>query len=96
MCWWSSSSGRIELRLTMEQAQSVSHQGRCDDDVAELRKVPEIAKQLDAIDPVVLSEELREWGAWSEQERTDHDANMSRLLWLAGCDVAENPELYGE
>jgi hypothetical protein len=84
-----SSSGRIELQMTMEQAESVSHCGHCDDDVKELSKVPTIAEQLSKIDPSVLSAELEEYGSWDEEERADHDQNLQRLLWIAGGDIAE-------
>lgn len=84
-----SSNGQIELQMTMEQAESVSHSGDCDDDVKELAKVPAIAEQLAKIDPAILSAELKEYGSWDETERADHDQNLQRLLWLAGCDIAE-------
>jgi hypothetical protein len=32
LLWFTSSSGRIELQMTMEQAKSASHSGECDDD----------------------------------------------------------------
>ena len=87
--WYSSSSGRIELEMTLEQAHSVSHQGRCDADVRELSKVPEIKAQLDAIDPALLAAELKEYGAWDADELADHAQNLQRILWLAGADIAE-------
>ena len=87
--YWTSSSGRIELKMTLEQARSVSHQGQCDDDVYSLRRMPSIRRQLDSIDPVLLANELKEYGAWDETERADHKANLERLIWIAGCDIAE-------
>ena len=87
--WFTSSSGRIELRLTKEQARVGSHQGRCDDDVEYLRQLPAIRRQLDKIDPALLRDELREYGAWDTEELADHDQNLTRLLWLACGDVVE-------
>jgi hypothetical protein len=49
--WFSTSSGRIELKMTLDQARSASHQGQCDSDVRDLSKVPAIARQLAKIDP---------------------------------------------
>jgi hypothetical protein len=46
LLWFASSSGRIELQMTMEQAQSASHQGECDEDTRELSKAPAIAEQV--------------------------------------------------
>jgi folate-binding Fe-S cluster repair protein YgfZ len=87
--WYSSSSGRIELEMTLEQARSVSHQGQCDEDVRELSKVPEIRVQLDATERDVLAAELKEYGAWGAEELADHEQNLRRILWLAGGDIAE-------
>jgi len=86
---YTSSSGRIELQMTMEQAESVSHSGECDDDVKELSRVPAIAEQLSKIESAVLSAELKEYGTWDEEERADHDQNLQRLLWIAGGEIAE-------
>ena len=47
--YWTTSSGRIELNITKRQAAGASHQGQCDGDVAELCRVPAIAKQLAVI-----------------------------------------------
>jgi hypothetical protein len=88
--WYTSGSGRIELRMTLEQAQSGSHQGQCDADVLALSRVPEIQEQLDAINPQILSDELKEYGAWDETERQDHAQNLQRILWLACGDILEN------
>lgn len=87
--WYSTGSGRIEIQMTMEQAESVSHSGACDDDVRELRKVPSIAEQLEAIDSDVLRSELREYG-FEPESLADHDGNLSLILWLAGCNIREN------
>jgi len=89
LLWFTSSSGRIELQMTMEQAESASHSGDCDEDVQELSKVPAIAEQLAKIDPALLAAELKEYGAWDDEERTDHDQNLQRILWLAAGDITE-------
>ena len=86
--WYSSSSGRIQLQLTLKQAQSASHSGQCSDDVLALSKVPSIARQLAKIDPEVLRSELREYGAWDAKELADHDQNIQRILWIAAGDIA--------
>lgn len=87
--YFSSSSGRIELAMTLEQAEGASHQGSCDDDVRALSKRPEIAKQLAEIDPALLVRELKEYGAWEADELADHDQNLQRILWLAAGDIEE-------
>ena len=88
--WFSTSSGRIELRMTLAQARTASHAGSCDDDVKWLSQRPDIANQLDAIDPALLADELREYGPWDETELADHDQNLQRLVWLAAGDIVDN------
>ena len=89
LIWFATSSGRIELQLKESDAYTGSHQGSCDDDIAWLRKLPYIAKQLAALDPALLAAELKEYGAWDTAELADHDANLSRILWLACGDICE-------
>lgn len=88
--WASTSSGRIELQMSLDEAQSASHQGKCDDDVRALSELPHIAAQLAEIDPALLASELREYGAWDETELADHDQNLQRLLWSLAGDLVEN------
>lgn len=88
--WFTSSSGRIELQITRKQAKSASHQGQCDADVLALSQVPTIRRQLKKIDPQTLREELREYGAWEDEELQDHTQNLQRILWLACGDIVDN------
>jgi len=88
--WWTSSCGRIELRILRKQAEACSHQGPCDDDVEALSKEPAIAEQLEAIDPEILRCELREYGAWDDKELADHEQNLQRVLWIAAGDINED------
>ena len=88
--WFTSSSGRIELQMTLEQAESMSHSGQCDADVNAGRECPSLAKQLAAIGPAVLRAELKEYGAWTAEELAEHDLNLNRILWLAANSVREN------
>jgi hypothetical protein len=49
-----------------------------------------IRAQLERIDPKVLRDELREYGAWDDQELADHGQNLQRILWIAAGDIVEN------
>jgi hypothetical protein len=89
--WYSTSSGLIELQLTQDDVAMGYHSGSCDESIAALRRAPRIAAQLDAIDPALLRSELKEWGAWSDDDLADHDVNLSRILWLACGDLFDNP-----
>jgi hypothetical protein len=88
--WFSTGSGLIELALTLEQAESVSHSGQCDADVEALMADPFITQQLAKLKPAVLQRELREYGGWDAEELADHNTNLRRLLWLAGGDIRDN------
>ena len=85
--YWSDGMGRLEIEMTLEQAESASHQGRCDDDVASL--VEELRGQLDKLDKEKVKESLKEYGAWNEEELSDHEANLQRLVWIASGDMVE-------
>ena len=87
--WWSSGSGRIELKMTLAQARSVSHPGECDADVEKLIRVPAIARQLVKLDKELLARELKEYGAWDAEELADHAANQRRIVWIAGGNIVE-------
>lgn len=87
--WFSTSSGRIELQITLAQAQACSQPGDNEPAVLALRQVAKIRRQLQKIDPALLRDELREWGAWDDEELADHDKNLTRLLWLACHDITE-------
>lgn len=90
--WWSSSSGRIELKLSLEDAHQGYHQGQCDADILALSEDDSIASQLSALDPALVAKELSEYGAWDEVELSDHQQNLQRLLWIASGDLVDTPE----
>ena len=88
--WYSSSSGRIELNISQRVAEIGYHSGQCDRDLEWIRKNEEhVERQLRKVDPELLREELREYGAWDDEELQDHDVNLTRLLWLACGDIVE-------
>ncbi len=88
--WWSTGSGRIEIQLPADAAGIGYHSGACDADIAALRRRPDIKATLDTLDAATVRDELREYGAWDAAELADHDANLSRLLWIACGDLAED------
>jgi hypothetical protein len=80
---------RFELQLTKAQAESVSHSGQCDDDVAALLRDKKIARQLDKISPDKIRDELREYGAWDAEELADDEQNRRRIIWIAGGNICD-------
>ena len=87
--WFSTSSGRIELEIDADDAESCSHSGDCEEDIEALMYKPYIKNQLEKLDPKVVKRELKEYGAWNDDELNDHEMNLVRLLWIACGDIAE-------
>ena len=81
---WCSGDGAIEVKMTLEQAQSASHQGDCAEDVKAL------VRKLDlALDPDAVRAALGPYGAWDDVALADDRENMQRLIWIAACDLNE-------
>jgi hypothetical protein len=87
--YWSTGSGRIELNITKTIAANCSHSGSCDVDVKEAMQINAIKRQLNKLNPNLLANELREYGAWDEEELSDHEANKMRILWIACGDISD-------
>lgn len=88
--YWTTGSGQIELNITKKDAALCSHQGQCDDDVLRVSQLPYIKKQLDNIPSALLASELKEYGAWDENELSDHSQNLQRILWIAAGDISDS------
>lgn len=91
--WYTSGCGRIELALSVDDARSGSHSGQCDEDIAELLKVPYIAEQLAGISPEVMRAIALESGrndyGRGDADNNDHAANTAFVLWMACGDIVE-------
>ena len=83
------SFNRFELNITKAQVLAAYHSGAMDDDIAELAKVPSIARQLKRLDHEQVRLELAEYGAWDDSELQDHAQNLQRVLWRGVCDIWE-------
>jgi len=87
---WNSSNYGNDLKLTRVDAESCNHSGPCDDDVAILMEKPYVKRQLNMLDPDRLKRELSEYGAWDDNELSDHNDNLTRWVWISAGDIAEN------
>jgi len=74
---------RLSLDLAPEDAAFASLPGDQSERLDCLRTVHYIAQQLDDLKPDQVRAELSEHGAWSPADLSNHDTNLSRLLWLA-------------
>ena len=59
---------RFCLEITKEQASTCFHPGPCDSDVYALSLVPAIRRQFAKIPPEDIAVELKEYGAWNEED----------------------------
>jgi hypothetical protein len=87
--FWTSSSGRIELNIPKGLASLGYHSGACDSDIEMLMNIDSIWHQLSGIAPQVLSDELKEFGAWDSEELANHEDNLARILWIACGDLVD-------
>ena len=37
---------------------------------------------------------LKSYGAWDDNELSDHYSNLERLVWMAGASLYENEDIY--
>ena len=89
MNYFTTGSGKIELQIKLDHAHAGHHAGQCDADIAYLLTVDYIKTQIAAIPPALLTDELREYGAWNADELSDHEQNKARILWIACGDIAD-------
>lgn len=80
---------RFEISMTLNEARSASHQGDCEADVIDLLKTAKIKRQLKKISAADLRSELYEYGAWSDEELQDREANEMRIVWLAAGNIVD-------
>ena len=83
------SFNRFEIQMTKAQADSASHAGQCDSDVAYLVADRRIQRQLAKIGTDAIREELKEYGAWDADELADDTQNQHRIVWCAACNIHE-------
>lgn len=94
MTWlvWEDGSGfDLELFVTLADAESCSGPGDAEPAVRDLLADPEIAAQVAAWDPARLRGHLLEYGAWEESDLVDLEMCRVRQVWLACCEIAEDP-----
>ena len=89
MPYFTSNTPSVALKLSVADAEYGSHAGNCDQEIADLRAMPKIKRQLDKIPADNLRAELGDYGAWDDTELADHDENLSRILWIACGDIRE-------
>jgi len=87
--WFTSSSGSVEFQVKRGDVAAVATPGPNDAAVAELLAKPYIVEQLAKIPADAIRRELREFGAWDDEELRDEEQNKARILWNACWDISE-------
>lgn len=81
---------RFVIELEENDALSGSHPGPYDDDIKALLELPYIKAQFDDIlKPDDIQDELRDYGAWDDDELANDDDNQERILWIACGNVRD-------
>lgn len=86
---WTGDRPGIEITLFLSDAKLGSHQGQCDQDIARLRQQDYIKVQIACWNPDNLRAELKEYGAWDDDELADHEDNCDRMLWIMCGNILE-------
>jgi hypothetical protein len=78
----------FDIQMTKAQAESISRPGTdAYNDIIFLLEDKKIQRQVKKIDPIVLRNELREYGSW--EDLNDHNKNIIRILWIAGGNIID-------
>jgi hypothetical protein len=77
------------MDIPEELAARVDYPGDCSKDIDRLLEVEEIQAELGKLKPDDLKRELQEYGAWTEEELNNHSDNLTRILWIACCNINE-------
>ena len=75
------------LSMPDDAVADCSHQGQCDEDVEYWSARID---RPETITPEALAAELREYGAWDQDELADDAANWRRIIWLAAGNIKAN------
>jgi len=81
-------TGEPLVELTLDTALDCSQPGPADEAVAD-------AVDFGEVNFVASADEIRQflagYGSWNDEELADDQENLHRVLWVAACDIRENP-----
>ncbi len=88
--------GRIEIPLKGSEIKSICTTGDNDMAVETVANSPFICNWLERYSDEMIQNVLAEYGSWSEEELTQRQSNIHRLVWLLAWDIfdSENPQEY--
>lgn len=82
-------TNRFSFDIPENIALMVPNHGPADSAILATSNMPVIAKQLATINQDDLKAELKEYGAWDNDELSNHAENIQRILWIACCEIKE-------
>lgn len=80
---------RFTIEMKEEDALYVSQQGDMTENAREAVVEPYIREQLNKISEDDLVAELKECGAWGENDLKDGYENELRIIWIAGGSIRD-------
>lgn len=83
------SGNHCELAIDAQDADAILQPGKADDTVRAISEKPYIREQIAKLHADDIRAEVKESGAWDSEELSDDDANVQRLIWIFGCNIAE-------
>jgi hypothetical protein len=82
-------NGKPLVRMNWNVARRCSAPGRVDEQIEkDVHNVVFVASDSD------IRNFLSRFGSWSDEELNDVEATKRYLLWVAACDIVENPDDY--
>lgn len=76
---------RFEFEMPDEAVADCHHQGACDDDVEYWEKKIDLSH----IPASKIRAELKEYGAWDDDELADETVNRQRIIWIAAGNIQD-------
>jgi hypothetical protein len=83
---------RFSLQVPQHIVDAVPDRGPADDAIGFHVYNSTIIDQLDSIGADRIRAELRQWGAWDDDELAHERENRERLLWLAVMNIKETDD----
>ena len=77
------------LNITKAVANECSRSGDNEYSVNYYMNLPKYRKQLLKLDKEQVRNELNEYGAWDNDELSNHEDNLQRLFWLACGNISD-------
>ena len=90
--YWTNGMGTLGLTIPAEAAADCSAGGQ--DATEAVRYWLDRIHELAAAPLQNLRDHLAELGCWDDLDEVDGDTLRERTLWVACCDIAEEPEVY--